>query len=184
MSRIGKNPVPIPKGVEVKKEGESITVKGPKGTLTRSILPEIEVSIDDGQINFKPVLRNRRSLAFWGLSRTLVANMVTGVSEGFSKELRISGVGYRAEVQGDNLILNLGYSQPVTFPVPQGIEIGVEDRQTRIIVKGIDKELVGQTAASIRNVRPPEPYKGKGIMYVDERLRRKVGKAAIGTGAR
>ncbi len=181
MSRIGKNPVPIPKGVEVKKEGDVLTVKGSKATLTRSILPEIEVTIDDGQVKLKPLLQNRRSMALWGLFRTLVANMVTGVSEGFSKELKISGVGYKAELQGKTLILNLGYSQPVSFPVPQGIEIEVEDRQTRIIVKGADKELVGQTTASIRSVRPPEPYKGKGIMYTNERIRRKVGKAAIGT---
>ena len=181
MSRIGKNPIPIPKGVEVKKAGDVITVKGPKGTLTRSFLPEIEVLIDNGEIRVQPLAQNRRSLELWGLTRSLIANMVNGVTEGFTKELLISGVGYRADLQGKNLMLHLGYSNPVSFPIPQGIEINVEDRQTRIIVTGIDKELVGETAAQIRAVRPPNPYKAKGVQYSDERIRRKVGKAAIGT---
>ena len=175
MSRIGRLPVEIPAGVTVElKEGNDITVKGPKGTLHRVLPIEMEVKMEDGHVivNRPNDLKKMKSLH--GLTRTLIRNMVVGVSEGYKKELEINGVGYRAAKQGKKLVLNLGYSHPIEMEDPEGLEASVDGN--KIIVSGIDKEKVGQYAAEIREKRSPEPYKGKGIKYADEVIRRKVGK--------
>ena len=176
MSRIGKRPIPIPNKVTVTIEGQHVAVKGPKGELDR-VLPE-QVIVEQEGDTLQVVRRDESRVARQrhGLSRTLVANMVDGVSKGFEKRLQISGVGYRAQVQGRNLILNVGYSKPVEIVPPDGIQVAVENN-TNVIVSGINKEAVGNTAAKIRAVRPPEPYKGKGIAYAGEVIRRKAGKA-------
>ncbi|EKQ68873.1 LSU ribosomal protein L6P [Leptolyngbyaceae cyanobacterium JSC-12] len=176
MSRIGKRPISIPNKVTVVIDGQSVTVKGPKGELSRVLPSEVEV-VQEGET----VLVNRRddsrvARQRHGLCRTLVANMVEGVSQGFQRRLEITGVGYRAQVQGKNLTLNMGYSHPVQIEPPEGIQFAVENN-TNVIVTGIDKEIVGNTAARIRAVRPPEPYKGKGIRYTGEVIKRKAGKA-------
>ncbi|HAV20663.1 MAG TPA: 50S ribosomal protein L6 [Firmicutes bacterium] len=176
MSRIGKAPIPIPNGVEVNIEGAVITVKGPKGSLTRNISQEIDVSIEDGNIIVNRSNDGKRAKSLHGLTRTLIANMVKGVTEGFQKTLLVSGTGYRAALQGNKLVLSMGLSHPAEMVPPEGIEIEVPS-PTRIVVKGIDKEVVGQVSADIRAVRPPEPYKGKGIRYDGERIRMKAGKA-------
>jgi large subunit ribosomal protein L6 len=177
MSRIGKAPITVPSGVEVAINGSSITVKGPKGELTRELPEQITVSQDEGVLTVERVNDERKSRALHGLVRSLLANMVTGVSEGFRKELDIVGVGYRAAAKGSSeLELSLGFSHPVLVKAPEGIEFNVP-QPTRIEVLGIDKQLVGQVAADIRAWRKPEPYKGKGIRYVDEYVRRKAGKA-------
>ncbi len=178
MSRVGNNPISLPSGVDVTVDGSHVTVKGPKGTLDRTLDPCITVSVDDGTVSLARANDERESKALHGLSRALVNNMVVGVSEGYRKELQAVGVGYRANLQGRKLELQLGFSHPVVVESPEGIEFEVPE-PTRIIVSGIDKELVGQTAADIRRIRPPEPYKGKGIRYVDEHVRRKAGKAGI-----
>ncbi len=178
MSRVGKRPIEIPSGVTVDYRPPHIKVKGKNGALERNLHHLIELQIEGQTINVVPVSEGRETGAFWGLTRTLVANMVEGVSTGFTKELDIVGVGYRAELKGSTITLNLGYSHPVEFQLPKGIE-AVVDRQNRITVKGADKELVGLTAARIRELRKPEPYKGKGIKYVDEVIRRKVGKVGV-----
>ena len=175
MSRIGKKPIEIPQGVEVKIEGQVVTAKGPLGTEVVNVRPEIAVKIEDNHVILSKVGTSRETDALYGLSRTLVANAVTGVKEGFVKKLEINGVGYRAAKQGKKLVLSLGYSHPVEMEDPEGLEVVVED-QNKVIVKGIDKERVGQYAAEIREKRAPEPYKGKGIKYADEVIRRKVGK--------
>jgi large subunit ribosomal protein L6 len=176
MSRIGKRPIPVPPKVTVTINGQHVAVKGPKGELSRTLPPEVEV-VQEGDT----VLVNRRNESRparqrHGLCRTLIANMVEGVSQGFQKRLEIQGVGYRALVQGRNLVLNVGYSNPVQIEPPDGIQVAVENN-TNVIVSGIDKEIVGNTTARIRAVRPPEPYKGKGIRYAGEVVRRKAGKA-------
>ena len=176
MSRIGKMPIPLPKGVEVRIDGNTVTVKGPKGELARDILPEITIQQEDGQLLVGRPSDQQRHRAMHGLTRTLVDNMVHGVSEGFSKTLEMQGVGYRAQMQGNDLQLAIGFSHPVNVPPPPGIEFEVEGT-TRIVVKGINKEQVGQVAADVRKIRPPEPYKGKGIRYLGEYVRRKAGKA-------
>ncbi len=178
MSRIGKKPIPLPKGVEVKKDGNAVTVKGPKGSLTTSLVPGIEVSIENNVVTFTRGNEENKSRATHGLMRALVANNVLGVTQGFKKELDIVGVGYRAEVKGKEVVFQLGYSHPVRFPVPKGIEIAIDGKSGHITVTGIDKQQVGQTAAEIRSLREPDPYKGKGIKYSDEVIRRKAGKAA------
>ena len=180
MSRVGKVPIAVPKGVDVRLEGTRVTVKGPKGELARDIDPEMKVEQADGQLLVSRPTDQARHRAIHGLTRTLVANMVAGVSEGFSKTLEMQGVGYRASMQGKDLVLAIGFSHPVTVPPPPTIEFDVEGT-TRIVVKGINKEQVGQVAADVRKIRPPEPYKGKGIRYLGEYVRRKAGKAGKAT---
>lgn len=175
MSRIGKKPVAIPSGVKVALAGNVINVEGPKGKLSRKINPAVSVEVDAEQIQVTTV-DSSKGMAMQGLTRSLIANMVEGVTKGFEKVLEINGVGYRADLQGKTLNLSLGYSHPIAYPLPEGITAEVE-KQTKIIVRGIDKELVGATAAKIRSFREPEPYKGKGIKYADERIVRKAGKA-------
>ncbi len=175
MSRIGNKPITVPAGVEVKVDGSHVTVKGPKGTLERDINKNISLEIDGNVINVKRIDDEPSNRALHGLTRTLINNMLTGVVNEFTKELQINGVGYRVQKQGNNLNLSLGYSHPVIFEAPKGITFDVPNPNT-IIVKGIDKELVGQTAAEVRTKRPPEVYGGKGIKYADEHIRRKVGK--------
>ncbi len=174
MSRIGKQPIPIPKGVEVKLTGDDITVKGPKGKLERSIHPRVKVDIESENITISVFDQTRESRAFHGLFRALIANMVTGVTNGFEKGLEIVGVGYRAELKGRTAIFHLGYSHPVNFELPDGIEANID--KTKVTLNSIDKELLGRTAAKIRSFRKPEPYKGKGIRYAGEVIRRKAGK--------
>ena len=174
MSRIGKNPIEIPQGVEVKIENNIVTVKGPKGTLTQEFLKDVNITMEDNKIVV--TLANEKAANVHGLTRTLINNMVIGVTNGFEKALEINGIGYRAQKQGKKLVLTLGYSHPVEVEEPEGITIDVP-AQNSIIVKGIDKQLVGQVAADIREYRLPEPYKGKGIKYVGEHIRRKEGKA-------
>lgn len=176
MSRIGKLPIKIPNKVTITIDGQKVTVKGPKGELFRVLPPEIAVEQQEDTIVVKPQVETRRARQRYGLCRTLVANMVEGVSKGYEKRLQIQGVGYRAQVQGKNLILNVGYSKPVEMPPPEGIQVAVENN-TNVIVSGINKELVGNTAARIRAVRPPEVYKGKGIRYAGEMIKLKAGKS-------
>ena len=176
MSRIGKLPIPIPDKVSAQISGQYITVKGPKGTLEREIPEPIEVKQEGDTIIVRPTDNSRNGRQRYGLCRTLVANMVDGVSQGFQKRLLIQGVGYRAQAQGKKLTLNVGYSKPVEMEMPEGIDVAVENRNVEVVVSGIDKEVVGNVAARIRAVRPPEPYKGKGIRYADEQVRRKAGK--------
>ena len=175
MSRVGKKPIPIPNEVKVVLTSEGVTVKGPKGELNRSMPPQLSVTVEGNQILIHPQDDSQKVRALFGLFRTLVANMVKGVAEGFERILEIQGVGYRAEIQGSQLVLNLGYSHPVPFQLPKGISAQVE-KQTRVVLRGIDRDLLGLTAARIRRFRPPEPYKGKGIRYQEEKIRRKVGK--------
>ena len=176
MSRIGKRPITIPAKVQVTIDGSHIAVKGPKGELSRSLPAAVNVQQEGETLLVNRQDESRTSRQLHGLSRTLVANMVEGVSQGFQRRLEIQGVGYRAQVQGRNLTLNVGYSHPVQIEPPEGVELVVENN-TNVIVSGFNKELVGNTAAKIRAVRPPEPYKGKGIRYAGEVVRRKAGKA-------
>lgn len=177
MSRIGKQPIPVPAGVEVTIDGSTVTVKGPKGTLTQSFDPAMQITLEDSIITVTRPNDERRNRSLHGLTRTLIANMVTGVSEGFRKDLEIVGVGYRAVLKGSDLDLSLGLSHPMVVTAEEGITFEVP-APNRISVSGIDKQRVGQVAAEIRKIRPPEPYKGKGIRYAGEHVRRKVGKAA------
>jgi len=178
MSRIGKKEIPLPKGVEVRQDGDAVTVKGPKGTLTTALVPGITVKVENNVVQFSRASDEGKTRAFHGLMRALVPNNVTGVSDGFKRELDIIGVGYRAEVKGKEVVFQLGYSHPVRFPIPNGIDITVDAKTGHITITGIDKQKVGQTAAEIRSLREPDPYKGKGIKYTDEVIRRKAGKAA------
>jgi large subunit ribosomal protein L6 len=176
MSRIGKKPVPVPAGVTANLEGQTLSVKGPKGTLSMKVLDDlVRTSIEDGQISVQPVNDSQRSRAAWGMQRTNVLNLVTGVTEGFTKVLEITGVGYRAAAQGKNLKLQLGYSHDVNYAIPEGIDVKTPDPNT-VEISGIDKQKVGQVAAEIRRWRKPEPYKGKGIKYRGEFIFRKEGK--------
>lgn len=175
MSRIGKQPVPIPDKVSVEIKGLHVTVKGPKGTLSRELPNAVVVTQEESAIKVAPEDNSRTARQRHGLCRTLVANMIEGVSKGFEKRLQIQGVGYRAQAQGKKLTLNVGYSKPVEMQMPDGIQVAVE-KNTELILNGIDKEILGNTAARIRAVRPPEPYKGKGIRYLGEQVRRKAGK--------
>jgi large subunit ribosomal protein L6 len=178
MSRIGNNPVPFPGGVEIKVNGAEVTVKGAKGTLERVFDPRITFEVGEGEVVVSRADDARDTRALHGLSRALLNNMVIGVSEGYQKDLEMIGVGYRASLKGRSVELLVGYSHPVLVEAPEGIEFDVPET-TKISVKGIDKQLVGQVAADIRKVRPPEPYKGKGIRYVGEHVRRKAGKAGV-----
>jgi large subunit ribosomal protein L6 len=178
MSRIGKQPVPIPSGVEVKVDGSTVAVKGSKGTLERTFPEEVTFAVEDGEVRVERPADDRRSRAMHGLARALLANMVTGVSQGYTRELQLVGVGYRASLKGKDLELLVGYSHPVAIEAPDGVTFEVPE-PTKVVVSGIDKERVGQASADIRKVRPPEPYKGKGIRYVDEYVRRKAGKAGV-----
>lgn len=176
MSRIGKRPITIPPKVSVDIQGQRVAVKGPKGELSRTLPSEVQISQEGESIWVKRRSESRVARQMHGLCRTLISNMVEGVSQGFQKRLEIQGVGYRAQVQGRNLVLNVGYSNPVQIEPPDGIQLAVE-ANTNVLVSGIDKEIVGNIAARIRSVRPPEPYKGKGIRYSGEMIRRKAGKA-------
>ncbi|MGE4558644.1 MAG: 50S ribosomal protein L6 [Desulfobulbus sp.] len=176
MSRIGKQPISIPQGVKVEIQGTHIKVQGKKGSLERDVRPEIEIVAQDNSLVCNPKGTSKKVLAFWGMTRSLVNNMVIGVNEGFTKKLMVEGVGYRANVSGSTLTLNVGYSSPVEYALPAGIAATV-DKDNSITLEGIDKELIGLTAAQIRAIRKPEPYKGKGIRYFDEHIVRKVGKA-------
>ena len=175
MSRIGKKAVALPKGVTASVEGQMVKVKGPKGELSVKLVPEVSVSMGESGIVVAPNKSMERAAQMWGLSRSLVNNLVVGVTAGFTQKLEIQGVGYRAAVQGKNLNLQLGFSHDVVYPIPSGITI-TSEKPTMISVSGIDKQLVGQVAAEIRGYRPPEPYKGKGVRYAGEYVRRKEGK--------
>ena len=177
MSRIGKQPIPVPAGVDVTIEGSTVTTKGPKGTLSQSFDPDMQITLEEGSIWVRRPSDDRRHRSLHGLTRTLVSNMVVGVSDGFRKDMEIVGVGYRAALKGSDLDLSLGLSHPMVVACPEGITFEVP-APTKISVIGIDKQRVGQIAAEIRSIRPPEPYKGKGIRYAGEHVRRKVGKAA------
>lgn len=178
MSRVGKKPIEIPKGVTVSLADDVIKVKGPKGELSRGIPPMVDVKVEGDKVLVHPRAKDRHGRAMHGLARSLISNMVIGVSQGFTRVLEINGVGYRADVKKDVLHLVLGYSHPIELMLPPGVNAKVE--KNRIEVSGIDKEAIGQVAAVIRDQRPPEPYKGKGIKYAEEQIRRKVGKAGVG----
>ena len=175
MSRIGKKPVELPSGVEASVSGQTVTVKGPKGSREFTANDDVSISIDGNIITVEPRGKSKRARQQWGMSRTMVANLVTGVSSGFKKELEIQGVGYRAQMQGNKLVLNLGLSHDVNFEVPEGVTVTCP-KLTEIVIEGTDQQLVGQVAANIREWRAPEPYKGKGIRYKDEYIFRKEGK--------
>ena len=175
MSRVGKKPVALPKGVTATVEGQSVSVKGAKGTLSFVVPDDCDVALNDNEVTVKPRSETKRAQAMWGMSRAMINNLVTGVSAGFERKLEITGVGYKAAVQGKKLVLSLGYSHDVDFPIPDGIAI-VAPRPTELIITGIDKREVGQVASEIRAFRPPEPYKGKGVKYAGEFIFRKEGK--------
>lgn len=185
MSRVGKKIILIPDGVEVKIEGDAVKVKGPKGELSQEIRPELKILIGDNKIQVMIQERGaslrtpKLTKSLWGLTRALIYNMVEGVKNGFEKKLEIQGVGYKAQAEGENLTLNVGFSHSVVLKVPEGIKVGVE--KNIITISGINKEAVGQFAAIVRKVKPPEPYKGKGIRYLGEKVRRKVGKKVVAT---
>ena len=179
MSRIGKKPILIPQGVDVKVDGRKVTVKGSKGEISREFRPELEIDSKDNKITVAVKEQTKEARSLWGLTRAILYNMVKGASEGYEKKLEIEGVGFKANIEGDSLVLGLGFSHPVKIKTPAGIKFSVE--KNTITVSGIDKELVGQTAAEIRRVKPPEPYKGKGIRYSGEHIRRKLGKKAVAT---
>ncbi len=179
MSRIGRQPVAIPAGVEVKVDGSTVTVKGPKGTLTRTVHSNMKVELDGATVVVTRPNDSNLNKSLHGLTRTLIANMVEGVEKGYSKELEVNGVGYRAAKQGKDLVLNIGFSHQVIMPEPEGITVEVPG-PNKIVISGPDKQKVGQFAAEVREKRPPEPYKGKGIKYADEHIRRKEGKAGKG----
>lgn len=177
MSRIGKLPVKIPQGVEVSIAGQRIEIKGSKGTLVRNYPDELYVEVKDNEVHVAPKVENKNTKALWGLYRVLINNMVIGVSQGYKRDLEIVGVGYKAELKGKDLAVSVGFASPKPFKAPEGITFKL-DSPNKITIQGIDKQAVGQVAADIRRIRPPEPYKGKGIRYMGEQVRRKVGKAA------
>ncbi|MBN2188920.1 MAG: 50S ribosomal protein L6 [Chitinispirillaceae bacterium] len=186
MSRLGRIPVVIPAGVQVKVDGQTVEVKGGKGTLTRTVHPEIKVEVKEGKVHFSLAVERENARALWGLNRVLVANMIQGVSQGYRRELEIVGVGYKAELKGKDLQISAGFSRPVVIKAPKGIayiidnqtKIPIDGFQVRIAVEGCDKELVGRIASELRRIRQPEPYKGKGLRYAGEHIRRKAGKIA------
>jgi large subunit ribosomal protein L6 len=175
MSRIGKRPVVVPSGITANVEGQTVKIKGPKGALQVVLHDDISVKLDGGQIKVDPRSETKRARSQWGTSRTLIANLIAGVTKGFEQRLEINGVGYRASVQGKNLQIALGYSHDIVYPIPEGITIATP-RPVEIVITGMDRQKVGQVAAEIRDYRPPEPYKGKGIKYAGERIFRKEGK--------
>jgi large subunit ribosomal protein L6 len=175
MSRVGKKPIVIPSGVKVAVIGDHIEAEGPRGKLSTTVPRGIRIEESNGELRAVPESQMRELRPFWGLARSLVANAVQGVSEGFTKQLDIVGIGYRAQLEGDKVIFALGYSQPIDFPIPSGVTIQIE-KQTRITVSGVDKQLVGETAARIRQLRKPDPYKQKGVRYVGEQLKKRAGK--------
>jgi large subunit ribosomal protein L6 len=177
MSRIGKKPIEIPKGVTVDVKGDTVSMKGPKGSLSRAMPPHVKARKEGEAILIDKDSEARQDDAYQGLARALLNNMMVGVTRGFERKMAIEGVGYKVILQGTKLVFNLGYSSPVEFPLPKGIDAEVAEKGVAFVLKGIDRELLGQTAATIRDFRPPEPYKGKGIRYVDEKIRRKAGKA-------
>nr|WP_319494664.1 50S ribosomal protein L6 [uncultured Desulfobacter sp.] len=177
MSRIGKKPVQLPDKVQITLDGDTINVKGPKGSLDRKLHPAVNIEIDNQVLSVSTDTSDKKKVALQGLFRSLIFNMVHGVTEGYEKKLVLSGIGYRAETKGKNLVLSVGYSNPVDFALPDGVTAAV-DKNVEVTLSCIDKELLGQAAANIRAIRPPEPYKGKGIMYADERIIRKAGKTA------
>ncbi|MEX0936091.1 MAG: 50S ribosomal protein L6 [Gemmatimonadota bacterium] len=177
MSRIGNRPIELPKGVEIRLEGRTVHVKGPRGELSLDAHPEVEVGVADGSVTVTRPTDQARHRALHGLTRSLIANMVEGVTDGFERKLEIQGVGYRAEKKGRDLTFHLGFSHPVPYPAPEGIDLDTPS-PTEVVVRGADKQLVGQVAAEIRGIRPPEPYKGKGVRYSGEQIRRKAGKTA------
>ena len=178
MSRIGNKPIPIPDGIKVDIQGSRVAVTGPKGNLEREIRPEISLKEEDGNLVFETRDESKKSMAMMGLTRSLVNNMVVGVGTGFQKKLIVEGVGYRVSVEGSSLTLNVGYSNPVTFKLPDGVQATMVDKANTVMLESIDKELLGLTAARVREIRKPEPYKGKGIRYEGEHIVRKVGKSA------
>lgn len=180
MSRIGKQPIKIPSGVEVKIEGNLVKIKGPKGELQRNLHPNMKVEYADGEIRVTRPTDGRLDRSLHGLTRTLINNMVIGVTQGYSKQLNVVGVGYKVDMKGKTLVMQLGFSHPVEYPSPDGIVFEVDSKKNTIKVNGINKETVGQTSAEIRKLRPPEPYKGKGVMYSTEKIRRKAGKTVVG----
>ncbi len=184
MSRVGRKPVDIPKGVQVKVDGSSVTIKGPKGELTQSFHRDMQIGVENSQVVVKPPADPLYG-AMHGLTRALINNMVTGVTQGYKKDLEIEGVGYRAELQGKNLVLSLGFSHTVPIEPPPGITFVVDKSQRLFSIEGVDRQLVGELASRIRSLRPPEPYKGKGVHYAGERIRRKAGKAGkVGAAAK
>jgi large subunit ribosomal protein L6 len=179
MSRIGRKMIPVPSGVTIEESDGEIRVRGPKGALARRLPPAVKMQLEGGELRFHRTEERKAARAFHGLARAMVANMVVGVTQGFTRELQIEGVGYRAEASGKKLTLALGFSHPVVLEVPEGLSVSVEG-VNKIKIEGIDRDRVGQFAAELRSLRPPEPYKGKGVRYSDERIRRKVGKAGAG----
>jgi len=177
MSRVGKKPISIPEGVEVKIEIDKVIIKGPKGELQKEVRPEIKVEVKDEKIFITPKIKTKKTKAVWGLTRTLLFNTIKGVTEGYEEKLEIEGLGFKAFLEGEDLFLHVGFTHPVKIKTSQGIKFSVE--KNIITVSGIDKELITQTAANIRKVKPPEPYKGKGIRYLGEVIRKKVGKKAV-----
>ena len=182
MSRIGKKPINLPSGVDFKVNGTTVEIKGPKGQLRRNLHPNMRIELQDGVVTVSRPTDGRLDRSLHGLTRSLINNMVVGVSDGYSKQLNIVGVGYKVELKGKDLVLNLGHSHAINYPAPEGVEFDVDPKKNTIVVKGANKERIGQTAAEIRGLRPPEPYKGKGVMYSTERIRRKAGKAAASKG--
>lgn len=178
MSRVGRKPVPIPKGVTLTVEGDLVRVKGPLGEMTTRLTPGHSVRQEDGEVHIETTKSDRRAAAMHGVSRAMVANIVEGVSKGFQKDLEIIGTGYRVSLAGSKLVFKLNYDHPIEFPLPEGIKAQVTERPPKLSISGIDKVLVGQVAADIRNLQPPEPYKGKGVKYVGEQIRRKAGKSS------
>lgn len=176
MSRIGKCPIEIPSGIKISQEDKKVIVQGVKGKLERNILDHVNIEIENDKLWVKRKSDSKQDKSYHGLYRSLIANMITGINTGFKKYLQINGLGYKAEVKGEKIILNLGFSHPVEIDIPSGLKISVEEKGTFICIEGIDKELIGKTAAFIRSLKEPEPYKGKGIIYKGEKVRRKVGK--------
>lgn len=182
MSRIGRKPIEIPEGVAVSVDGSEVVVKGQKGELAHKVHPQVGVKLEGTKVVLEEKRRTKDSQAYWGTTRALIANMIEGVTKGFEKKLELVGVGYRVRKEGDTLVISIGYSHPVRFKAPLGIDLEVEENNL-ITIKGVDKQLVGLTAANIRKIRKPEPYKGKGIKYIDEVIKRKPGKAGKALGA-